>query len=139
MPVSVQKGRIFHTQKTAPLNQPKLNKNQNQLVRKGTMKSTSTIILKIRRLKTDTFMIPKLLKTKVESMIPGKSSVFNPVLKISLFFRSFSLSIKYQLPKMVKYRKRKIFVGNLLLFLEIRQKGAEKKGFGFSGQCGLHK
>lgn len=126
MPASVQKGRIFHTQKTASPNQPKLNKNQNQLVRKGTMKSTSTIIPKIRRLKIDTFMNLKLLKTKVESMSSEKSSVFNPVLKISLLFTSFSLSIKYQLPKMVKYRNRKILVGILLLFLGIRQKGAEK-------------
>lgn len=60
------------------------------------MKSTSTIIPKIRRLKIDTFMNLKLLKTKVESMSSEKSSVFNPVLKISLLFTSFSLSIKYQ-------------------------------------------
>lgn len=84
------------------------------------MKSTSTIIPKIRRLKIDTFMNLKLLKTKVESMSSEKSSVFNPVLKISLLFTSFSLSIKYQLPKMVKYRNRKILVGILLLFLGIR-------------------
>ena len=61
---------------------PNQRKNQNQLVRRGKMKSTGTMA-KIRRFKADTFMNPTFLQMKMVLVTPGKSTVFNPLKELN--------------------------------------------------------
>lgn len=61
-PASVQKERILQRENTiGKKTPPQIKSNSNQLARKGTMKSSSTIILRIRRLKS----VRRLHKPKV--------------------------------------------------------------------------